>query len=96
MIQYTPQALPDDNVNVAKENPLLELSKLLGGVIGATLILYLALGFITDLWMPLISPQVERGLEPIATSFIRKYEVAPEHQARVEAVLIPIPSIKGI
>ena len=87
MIKYTPRTLPEDNINVAKENPLLEFSKLLGGVIGVTVIVYLVLGFITDLLMPLIPSQVEQGLEPIATSFIRKYAAAPEHQARVDAVL---------
>jgi len=87
MIKYTPQTPPEDNINVLKENPLLELSKLLGGVIGVTVILYLALGFFTELLMPLIPPRVEQGLEPIARSFIRKYEAAPEHQARVQAVL---------
>lgn len=54
MIQYSPREI-NGNVNVSSKSPLLELFKLLAGILATLVILYIILGLIVDalvIWTP--------------------------------------------
>ncbi|MCP4213194.1 MAG: M48 family metallopeptidase [bacterium] len=58
MIEFVPKELKE-NVNVSKGHPLKEALKLTGIILGLLLAIYLVLGFVVDLMVPHISPEVE-------------------------------------
>lgn len=54
--------LPPEGINVHPTNHLVELLYLLGGVVGAVVLVYLALGWVADALVARISPQTEGRL----------------------------------
>jgi predicted Zn-dependent protease len=89
-VKFTPRLL-EDNVNVSKTHPLIELCWLLGGLILAVGIVFSVLGLLTD-WVVSKTPlDVERWLGQQALQRIPANE-SPLLQKSLEGLLRSLPA----
>lgn len=72
-MQYIPKEI-EGNVNVSKSHPLKEFSALLLGLVISIVTLYIILGFIVDIIIPLIPPKFEYKIAEYFTKKIDQKE----------------------
>lgn len=84
-MKYTPTPLPDENVNVSKRSPLVDLFTLLGGSLLLLGVFYWILGLVVDYYAPRLSLETETQLgESFSESFSHELEA---EQQRKQAYL---------
>ena len=69
-MKFVPQPLPEENVNISKRSPLMELIILLAGALGILVVIYFVLGLLVDFVAPRVSFETEMRLgNAFASSF---------------------------
>lgn len=89
-MKFTPKHI-DENVNVSKTHPLVELTWLVGGLLLLTLIFYLVLGAATELAVAKIPLKAELWLGEHFISRLEATENAPLQQ-RLQVLLDNLPA----
>ena len=61
-MKYVAQDVPEDNVNISRRSPLVELATLLGGALALLVAIYFILGLLVDFVAPRVSFETEMRL----------------------------------
>jgi beta-barrel assembly-enhancing protease len=86
-VTYVPKVL-DENVNVSKKSPVLELLQLLASILLVSALLYWWTGLVVDLGTPYIPRAWEKALTGLSDAFFKESASAPDaSQKRVNRIL---------
>ncbi|MEM8546140.1 MAG: peptidase M48, partial [Cyanobacteria bacterium P01_H01_bin.119] len=90
-MKYVPKEITEE-VNVTRTNPLMELGRLLGIVLGLSVGVYVALGIAADWLVTRISPELE---QQIGQAFIPDEAAAEESDRRLAYVADLLNQLKA-
>lgn len=87
MLGYVPKEIVG-NVNVSSENPVLELLKLLAGVLATLALAYGLLGVVVDVGVPYLPPGIEQSMAGLYQPFVEGKARLPREEAAIQALVV--------